>query len=38
MGSATDLLTNIIQILVGGIKGVATGIGAGLSDLVNGIF
>ena len=32
------LLTSIIQILVGGITGVASGIGEGLSSLVQKIF
>lgn len=32
------LLTNIIQILVGGITGIAEGIGAGLSTLATNIF
>lgn len=32
------LLTSIIEILVGGITGVATGIGNGLSSLVQNIF
>lgn len=34
----TALLTEIIQLLVGGLSGMATGIGKGLSDLVSGIF
>lgn len=32
------LLTNIINILVGGISGIAEGIGAGLSTLATSIF
>lgn len=32
------LLTEIIQILVGGITGIATGIGQGLSTLAENIF
>lgn len=32
------ILTEIISILVGGISGMATGIGSGLTDLVQGIF
>lgn len=35
---ATALLTEIISILVGGISGVATGIGNGLSELASSIF
>lgn len=35
---AVALMGNIIQILVGGITGVATGIGSGLSALVSAIF
>ena len=34
----TALLTEIIQLLVGGISGVATGIGGGLSTLAQNIF
>ena len=34
----TALLNNIIEILVGGISGIATGIGSGLQELVKGIF
>lgn len=34
----TALLTEIISLLVGGIKGVATGIGEGLSTLASAIF
>jgi len=36
--SGTALLTAIIEILVGGISGVASGIGAGLSTLATSIF
>ena len=32
------LLTEIIELLVGGITGVATGIGSGLSELAQSIF
>lgn len=32
------ILTEIIQILVGGITGIATGIGQGLQTLVTNIF
>lgn len=32
------ILTEIISILVGGIQGIATGIGGGLSTLVKEIF
>ena len=34
----TSVLTEIIDLLVSGITGIATGIGKGLSDLVQGIF
>ena len=33
-----NIMTQIIQILVSGISGVATGIGAGLSELATSIF
>lgn len=33
-----DLLTQIIQLLVGGISGVASGVGGGLSTLAKSIF
>lgn len=33
-----NILTQIIQILVGGISGVATHLGAGLSELATAIF
>lgn len=34
----TSILTEIIEILVGGITGIANGIGAGLSTLATSIF
>lgn len=34
----TEILTQIIALLVGGIQGVATGIGGGLSTLAQNIF
>lgn len=34
----TAVLTEIIQLLVGGIQGIATGIGSGVSSLVSNIF
>lgn len=34
----TAILTEIIELLVGGITGVAKGIGSGLSDLAQSIF
>lgn len=34
----TAVLTEIIELLVGGITGIATGIGEGLSNLVGSIF
>lgn len=34
----TELLTEIISILVSGITGIASGIGQGLSELVQTIF
>lgn len=34
----TQILTEIISILVSGISGIATGIGGGLTDLVQAIF
>ena len=34
----TQILTEIISILVSGISGIATGIGTGLTDLVQAIF
>lgn len=36
--NATALLTEIITLLTGGISGIATGIGAGLSTLATNIF
>lgn len=36
--SGTAVLTQIIEILVGGISGIATGIGQGLSTLATSIF
>lgn len=36
--SGTAILQMIIEILVGGITGVADGIGKGLSSLASGIF
>jgi len=36
--SGTALVSAIIEILVAGITGVATGIGQGMSTLVNNIF
>lgn len=36
--TGVEILQAIIEILVGGITGVAKGIGAGLSDLAQGIF
>ena len=33
-----NVLTEIIQLLVGGITGIATGIGQGVSALVSAIF
>lgn len=33
-----EILSSIIEILVGGITGIATGIGSGLSTLVQSIF
>lgn len=33
-----EILSQIIEILVGGITGIATGVGTGLSDLVKSIF
>lgn len=32
------ILTEIIQLLVGGISGIATGIGQGLNELVSELF
>lgn len=36
--TALEILQEIISILVGGIQGVATGIGQGLTTLVQAIF
>lgn len=36
--TGTELVTSIIEILVSGISGVATGVGQGLSTLAGGIF
>lgn len=36
--SGSAILTAIIEILVGAISGIATGIGKGFSDLATGIF
>lgn len=36
--SGTALITSIIEILVGGISGVASGVGSGLSTLATSIF
>lgn len=36
--SATAILTEIISILVGGISGIAEGVGGGLSTLATSIF
>ena len=33
-----ELLQQIIELLVGGISGIATGIGSGLQELVSSIF
>lgn len=33
-----ELLNDIIELMVGGITGVASGIGSGLSELAQGIF
>lgn len=33
-----EILTSIIEIMVGGITGIATGVGSGLSTLVQSIF
>lgn len=34
----TAVVSSIIEILVSGITGIATGIGSGLSDLVQSVF
>lgn len=36
--TGTGIMTAIIEILVGGIQGIATGIGSGLSTLATSIF
>lgn len=36
--TGTTLVTSIIEILVSGISGIATGVGQGLSTLAKGIF
>lgn len=36
--AGTSILTSVIEILVGGITGIAEGIGAGLSTLATSIF
>lgn len=36
--AGTELVTEIISILVSGITGIATGVGEGLSTLASGIF
>lgn len=36
--SGTALVSDIIEILVSGISGIATGVGQGLSTLAKGIF
>lgn len=36
--AGTELVTEIITILVSGITGIATGVGEGLSTLASGIF
>ena len=36
--TGTALVTEIIQILVSGITGIATGVGQGLSELAKAIF
>lgn len=36
--TGTELVTSIIEILVSGITGIATGVGEGLSTLASGIF
>ena len=34
----SSILTEIVSLLVGGITGIAQGVGAGVSSLVNSIF
>lgn len=36
--TGTAIMTSVIEILVGGITGVATGVGEGLSTLATSIF
>lgn len=36
--TGTSLVTSIIEILVSGITGIASGVGEGLSTLASGIF
>lgn len=36
--TGTALVSEIVQILVSGITGIATGVGAGLSELAKAIF
>ena len=36
--SGIDILNEIVEIIVGGISAVATGIGTGISDLVSSLF
>lgn len=36
--AGTELISEIISILVSGITGIATGVGAGLSELAEAIF
>ena len=36
--SGTGILSQVIQILIGGITGIAQGVGAGLSTLATSIF
>ena len=36
--AGTDLVASIVEILISGISGIATGLGEGLSTLASGIF
>lgn len=36
--AGTELVSSIVEILVSGISGIATGLGEGLSTLASGIF
>lgn len=36
--TGTAIVTQIIEILVSGITGIATGVGKGMSDLVSNLF